>query len=431
MLLGSLREIRRDPLGFVVRLGRTYDGVARYRIANRRFFLVTHPDGVRRVLHENHRNYTRESSVSWDNIRLALGQSLLTGDGESWLSRRRLMQPAFHHRCVAGFAALMARETLAMLDRWAVFADRAQPVDVGAEVTRLTVEILIGTLFSGDVRSKVDAILHATTVQNTDMNLRFTIPFYPPPGVPTPHNRRLRNALGTLDEIIHDLIEEHRRHKEPVNDLLTLLIAARDEETGAAMSDRELRDELISLFFAGHETTANTLIWTLYLLATHPDVAQRMWAEIAVGPDDFRSLPYTQMVISEVLRLYPPAWITTRTAKADDEICGYRIPAQSQVSLCNYATHRDPRYWEEPDRFDPERFSPGRTKGRPRYAYFPFLGGPHQCIGRDFALLEIQLILGMVARRYRLELAAGCVITPRPLITLRPGGPLTMTVRTI
>lgn len=412
-----------------------YGGVVKYRVAHLSFHLVTHPDGVQRILHDNHRNYTRSGSVIWDIVKTALGNSLLTSDGDFWLRRRRLMQPVFHHRHVADFGTIMTHETLARLNTWQPFADNGQPLDMTSEMMQLTLNILIASLFSADIEARANSILQATTVQNEDMNLRVTVPFYPPPSVPTPHNRRLREALRTLDQIIYSLIDAHRKHSDTVKDLLSLLMQARGEETGESMSDQELRDELLSLFFAGHETTANTLAWTFYLLAKHPDVARRLWAEIDMHlgkripmAADLPNLPYAQMIISEVLRLYPPAWITNKKAIADDEVCGYHIPAGSLVTLCSYVTHRHPDYWENPDRFDPERFSSERSQERPRYVYFPFLGGPHQCIGKDFALIEVQLILIMVAQRYGLELVPDYTVVPEPLITLRPRGSLPMTV---
>lgn len=434
-LLGSLRAYGADPLGFTRDVARDYGDVARIRNAHITSYLVSHPDGVQRVLHDHHRNYTRSGSFIWDKVSIALGDSLLTSDGDDWRPRRRLMQPVFHHRHVTGFGALITKETLAMLEPWQPLAAQGRAFDLAAEMINLTLHILLTCLFSAYEEKRLNAIVEATTIQNQDMMLRTSVPFYPPPFVPTRHNWRLRWAMHTLDQIMFDLIDHHRRNPAESGDLLSLLIESHDEETGRGMTDQQLRDELLSLFFAGHETTANTLAWMFYLLASHPEVVRRLQAEIEaqIGQrpptmENLPDLPYCQNVISETLRLYPPSWITNRMALAEDEICGYRIPRGALITLSSYVTHRHPAFWEAPDSFDPDRFSAGRSQNRHRYAYFPFLSGPHLCIGKDFALLELQLILILVTQRFQLELVPGAAVVPEPLITLRPKGGLLMTV---
>ncbi len=436
-LLGNILDLRKDPLAFMAQAARMYGDVVRYRLARYDFYLVTHPEGVKRILQDNYPNYTRSGSVIWNALKPAFGSPLIVSDGESWFHRRRIMQPVFIHRHVAEFAALMAQKASAMLDSWKPFADEGRPLDVAAAVGQMTLDILVATLFGVHSPEQTKALGEATLIQNQDAILRSSLLFYPPPSVPTPHNRRLRAALRTLDRSIYALIDEHRQNPDAFKDLLTLLMQARDEETGEGLSDRQLRDEVASLYFAGYSTSANTLLWAFYLLAKHPQEMQRLRAEIdaILGKRtptvaDLPKLPYAQMALSETLRLYPPGWVSVRKVLADDEISGYHIPAGSHVTISAHVTHRRPDYWDEPERFDPERFSPERSKGRPRYAYFPFLGGPHQCLGRDFAILEAQLILIMVAQRYRLEVIPGHEAEPEPLITLRMRGGLPMRVYT-
>jgi cytochrome P450 len=434
-LLGNVLELRKDPLGFMAEAARRQGDVVRYRLLQYDFYLVTHAEGVQRILQDNYRNYTRSGSVIWDALKPAFGRPLIVSDGDSWFYRRRIMQPVFVHRHVAEFASVMTQKAAAMLDGWESFANDGRPLDIAAAVGQLTLSVLLASLFGVQHPEQARLLGEATLIQSQDAIQRSMLLFYPPPWVPIPHNRRLRSANRMLDRNIYALIGDHRQHPDRYRDLLTLLLQARDEETGERLSDRQLRDEVASLYFAGYSTSSNTLVWALYLLAQHPQAAQRLWTEIEAHlgqrtptAADLPHLPYAQQVLSETLRLYPPGWVSVRKVLNDDEIGGYRIPAGSQVTLSAYVTHRRADYWDEPERFDPERFSPERSPRRSRYAYFPFLGGPHQCLGRDFVLLEAQLILIMVAQRYRLEVIPGHEAEPEPLITLRVRGSLPMRV---
>jgi cytochrome P450 len=338
-----------------------------------------------------------------------------------------MAQPAFHQRRVTAFGDLMTDATLAMLERWRPSVAQRQPLDVATEFMHLTLEVATRALFSASVERDVDAIGRAITTLLNEVTFRFTFPFYPPLKVPTPRNRRFLAAQATLDGVIYGIIAERRRQPGEHDDLLALLMEARDEKTGEGMSDRQLRDEVITLFVAGHETTANALSWSSYLLSTHVAVARKMRAEVdevlqgrIPTAADVPNLPYTRMVIDETLRLYPPAWITNRRAIEDDTICGYRIPADAIVSISPYVTHRDPTLWQNPEGFDPDRFAPERSSRRPHFAYFPFGGGPHQCIGKGFALLEATLVLALLTQRYELHLAPGRRVETVAMATLRP-----------
>jgi cytochrome P450 len=427
-----MRDFGRDSLRFIQGVSQAYGDVVRYRIATMWWYQVNHPDGVRRVLQENNHNYPK-SNLTRSILTPVLGNGLFTSEGGLWLRQRRLMQPAFHRRRVAAFGGIMADATRSMLERWAPMAESGTPVDVSAEMTSLTLQVASESLFHAHAGEEPAVVAAAVKTLVEEVNYRYQVPFYPPQSVPTPRNRKLRSALRTLDRAVYTIIDEHRRWGKG-DDLLSLLMETRDADTGEAMGDRQLRDEVITLFIAGHETTASALSWAFYLISNHPEVEQRLRAELdeVLGPDagrvpdveDLPRLKYTGMVMDETMRLYPPAWIFDRQAVADDEVRGYRIPAGATVMISPYVLHRHPDFWDRPDEFDPERFSSEMSAGRPRYAYFPFGGGPRQCIGKAMALVEAQLILATVISRFRL--VASRPIEPQPLVTLRPRTSLTM-----
>lgn len=432
-LTGNARELQADRLGFLLRSLHAYGEVSLLRVFGMRVYTVYHPDGIKHILQDNHANYVK--GPLFDPIRAVAGNGLFTADGELWLRQRRLIQPAFHRQRIAGFGQIMTDLTERMLARWdaSVAANAGQLVEVGGEMVHLTMAVVSQAMFGTLVEDEADAISRAIQVGLDDVQFRFDRPFYPPLRWPLPHNRRVQAAIRTLDEAVFEIIAQRHGREAARDDLLALLMAAREEGGGAGMDDRQLRDEVITIFVAGHETTARLLTWVFYLLDQHPDVEARLHAELVAvlggrvpTVADLPNLPYTRMIIDETLRLYPPVWITNRQAVADDEIMGYRIPAGALVSISPYATHRHSDFWEDPERFDPERFSPERVAARPRFAYLPFGGGPRQCIGNTFALTEAVLVLATVAQRYRLRLPAGAVVTPEPRVTLQPRGGLPM-----
>jgi cytochrome P450 len=424
-LIGNLLEARRDPLRFVLRLAHEYGDIARYRLGIFTGFLINHPDYIRHVLQLNHRNYSKQN-YTYQMLKPVLGEGLLTSDGQHWLRERRLIQPAFKRKHLADFGTLMTTATNDMLDDWASIAAREKPVDVAAEMTHLTLRITGETLFGTDISFESDRIGTAFTLLNEDVSYRLKTVFVPPLWVPTPRNLAFRRARAELDTIVYAMIANRRQSGDPGSDVLSMLLAARDETGGEGMTDQQLRDEVMTLMLAGHETTATALTWTWYLLSEHPRVAQRMRTELddVLGErmptvDDLPALVFMKQVIQESLRLYPPVWIISRTAMDDDQIGPYEIPAGTVILLSQYVTHRYPGFWENPEQFDPGRFLPERVANRHRYAYFPFGGGPRLCIGDNLAMMEIQLILATVAQRYRLELMPTHTVEPEPLVTLR------------
>ncbi|GAB4111359.1 MAG: cytochrome P450 [Roseiflexaceae bacterium] len=428
-VIGNILDAQRDVLGMFLEAHRTYGDVARLDMLGTRMYLVSHPDYVKHILQDHNRNYPKSSL--YQKLTPMLGNGLVTSEGEFWLRQRRLAQPAFHRQRIAGFAQVMTDLTGQMLDRWQQYANTQQAIDVSAEMMHLTLMIISKTMFGADLGEEADRIGKAVSTSIIEIDRRVLsfpeIPFW----IPTPANRRFLDAQQVLDDVVQRMITNRRQSTNPAaqGDLLSMLIEAQDEATGERMSDQQLRDEVMTIFVAGHETTANALSWAWYLLSRNPAVRRKLKQELeqVLGGRtptmaDLPKLRYTAMVIEEAMRLYPPAWEIERQALADDTIGGYHIPAGTIVMLSPYVVHRHPQFWSNPEGFEPERFLPEHSEGRPRFAYFPFGGGPRQCIGNNFALMEAQLILAMVAQRFDLNLLPGHTPIPEPLITLRPGG---------
>jgi cytochrome P450 len=370
-------------------------------------------------------------------VRPLLGQGLATSDGALWRTQRRLVQPAFHRERLAGLAETITTATHAMLARWAPHAATGTPLDMLAEMTRLTGEVIVRALFGTALPEAVGRTMFADFATVTGYLRRHMLTLTPwGAWLPTPGRRQFQAALARLDHLVGQHIQARRQQGGDHGDLLALLLAARDPATGAGMAPQQLRDEVMTLLFAGHETTALALTWTWDLLARHPAVAERLRRDVAAvlagrmpTVADLPHLPYLRMVLEEALRLYPPAWMIARAARADDVIGGYPIPAGTTVFLSPYLTHRHPDVWPEPERFDPERFGAERAAARPPGAYFPFAAGPRACLGAPLAMLEAQLIVAQVIQAYDVALVGGQPVVPQPRLTLRPRHGVPMVVR--
>jgi cytochrome P450 len=425
-LLGSLRELRKDPLAFFTRQVREYGDVVRIRVGPMRVTALAHPDQVRHVLQDNARNYNKQTR-GFAVVRELLGQGLLTSEGDFWLRQRRLAQPAFHRQRLAGFARTMVDASLDLATALESRIAGGQPFDVAEDFIHLTLRIAGLTLFGTEVGDESRAIGEALGRVQTAANKRLTQLLPLPRFLPLPSHRRFERDVATLDRVVRAIIERRRREGGEHHDLLQMLMEARDEDTGERMSDTQLRDEVLTLLLAGHETTASALAWTVVLLSRNPEARQRLEAELArelagrpPTVEDLPKLAFTRRVVDESLRLYPPAWIFSRAAIQDDVVGGFRVPRGTFVLMLPWVTHRHPKLWENPETFDPDRFLPERERERPRFAWFPFGGGPRQCIGNQFALMELVLVLATLLQRVRLELAPGRAFTPAPAITLRP-----------
>ncbi len=431
LLLGSLREVQRDLLGLWLKGFREYGDIVGYRFGSIRACLIANPAHVQHVLHDNHRNYNK-NNLDYALLRRLLGNGLLTSEGAFWRRQRRLMAPMFQRQRVAEFCPLMVAGTVEMLERWQDLAASAQPFDLAAEMARLTLAIVAKALFSTDVSGEASAIGRALTEANQQLSQFSLMDLVPL--IPTARKRRFRGALSTLDGVVGKMIAARRGAMNRDTDLLSMLLDARDEDTGGFMSERQVRDEVLTLMLAGYETTATALTWTCYLLSQHPDVEARLRDELAAvlggrtpTAEDLPDLCFTRMVIEESMRLYPPAWVISRNAIGDDEIGGYRVRRGTTVVMCSFVTHRHPAFWPDPDRFDPERFTAPRSRERPAYSYFPFGGGPRVCIGNHFAMTEAQLVLATIAQRYSLRLVPGHPVELQPLVTLRARHGMLMT----
>jgi cytochrome P450 len=425
----------RDPLGFYTKAARSYGGVVRVRAFPGFYWvMVSDPEAVEHVLHANQENYRKPAVFTRLMGRLA-GLGILTSDGETWLRNRRLMQPAFHRQRIAAMVGVMADGVRQSADRLAEASRAGRPVDVLSEMTRMSLGIASRTLFGTDVSGESDEIGSAFREAITYVSGLMHSPLPLPDWVPTPRNRRFHRAKAKLDDLVHGLIRERRRTGGDAGDLLSMLLLARDEETGEVMTDRQVRDEVLTLLFAGHETTAAALAWAWYLLARNPDAADRLRAEAdgVLGDrppafDDLPCLAYARLVFEESLRLYPVAWGQPRQSIGDDEIGGYFVRRGTLVGPSQWVTHRRPDLWDDPERFDPERFAPGRSGGRHRFAYYPFGGGGRVCLGAALATAEAQIALACLGRRFTFALVPGHQVVPDPTFVLRPKQALMMTV---
>ncbi|MFO0585928.1 MAG: cytochrome P450 [Polyangiaceae bacterium] len=425
-VVGHLRVMAADQIGFMMRSWAECGDVARFRFVALPAHLVAHPDHVRHVLVDNHRNYDKQTK-GFEALRIVLGNGLLTSEGDFWRRQRRIAQPAFHKDRIASFGEGMVRAALDTARRWDDVVARTGTLDVAAEMMRLTLRIAGETLLSTDVTRDADVIGVSVTALLEGANRKILRPIDFPLSWPTPYNKRMMGALDALNTVVHRMIEDRRRATERPNDLLTMLMEARDEETGEGMTDQQLRDEVLTIFLAGHETTANALAWTFYLLSLHPGVGRRLAAEIedvlhGRPPEiaDLGKLTYTTAVLKESMRLYPPAWIVGRRAIEEDVIGGYTIPRDSYVFVSPWVTHRHTAFWSNPEGFDPDRFLPENAASIHRYAYVPFGAGPRICIGQGFAMIEAQLLLATLWQRFRLDLVSSHKVVPQPSITLRP-----------
>lgn len=406
------REEIRNPLRFFLWLTQTYGDIVQYRSSLEPAYLINHPDYIRHVLQTNGTNYNKDTHLNKHIIEALTGQGLLTSENPLWREQRRLIQPAFHRRSLANFAGLMTDAVCRTVARLEAVGP-GETVDIAREMTRLTLDIVTRALFTYDISGRADDIGAAMETMVT---------------IGKPRHRKVREGIELLDQIVYAIIEERRRSQSSRDDLLAMLLDARYDD-GSPMPDQQVRDEVMALLVAGHETTANTLSWTWYLLAQNPAIVERLEAEIDAvlggrlpGVDDFHALVYTDRVIQEAMRLYPSAWSISRRALGDDDIGGYSIPAGAVVAMSPYAMHRHPRFWDEPERFDPERFMPERVAARPRFAYFPFGGGARQCIGNHFALMESLIIIPTLAQRFRMHPRWEAPVEEHALITLRPRG---------
>lgn len=423
MLVGVLPEFRKDPPEFLRRTAAELGDIVFLKLGPQNVYLISRPEWIKDVLVTHQSSFKKSRML--EKAKVLLGEGLLTSEGDFHKLQRRLVQPAFHRERLAGYATSMVESSVVCRDRWHAGAE----LDVSREMMHLTLAIVAKTLFGADVAGEADEIGSALTEV---LGLFDTLmkPFSEwMEKLPLPSVRRFQRARARLDETIYRIIAERRASgsgSEDRGDLLSMLLLAQDEETSGRMTDQQIRDEALTLFLAGHETTANALTWTWYLLSQNPDAESKVHAEIdrvldgrAPSFDDLPQFKYLEAVIAEAMRLYPPAWAIGRRALVDYTVGDFTLPAQSIVLLCPYAVHRDPRWFPDPLRFDPDRWRPEIADQRPKFSYFPFGGGARVCIGERFAWMEGVLLLATLAQRWRLRLAPDQRVEHRAMITLR------------
>lgn len=430
---GNFRAFRRDPLAYLQRAVQEHGDIIYFKLGLQNAYFFNHPDHVKDVLVTHHQNFIKGRALQ--RSKRLLGEGLLTSEGDFHLRQRRLAQPAFHRARIASYSSVMTDYAARTASRW----HDGETFDISREMMRLTLAIVGRTLFDADVESEADEIGAALTAVMELFDL-LLMPFsevLEKLPVALPYMKRFQKARARLDATIYRIIAERRRSREDRGDLLSMLLNARDEEgDGEQMSDEQVRDEVMTLFLAGHETTSNALTWTWYLLSQHPNVEAKLREELdtVLGGrtptvEDVPRLCYTEMILSESMRLYPPAWAIGRRVVKDCEIGGYHIPADSLVLLSQYVTHRDARFFPEPARFDPERWTTEARESRPQFAYFPFGGGPRRCIGEGFAWMEGILLIATLAQHWRMRLVPDHRVETLPVITLRPKYGMQMTVK--
>ncbi len=420
-VVGCLRQLRRDPMKFLFGAAAEYGDIVHFKLATQDVFLLNDPDLIRDVLVTNSKNFQKSRGLQM--AKAVLGEGLLTSEGDFHRRQRRLSQPAFHRQRIATYAQMMVAYGQRIQTNWR----DGETLDIAEEMMRLTLNVVAKTLFNADVESEAREIGESLTA-TMKMFDRVTLPFA---GLinklPLPSNLRFRRAQKRLDETIYRIINEHRAAGEDRGDLLSMLLMAQDEEEGSgSMTDRQLRDEAMTIFLAGHETTANALTWAWYLLSQHPEVEAKLHEEIDAvlegrepTAEDFPKLRYCYKVFAEAMRLYPPAWTMGRQVMNDYPLREYVAPRGSIILMSQYVMHHNKKYYPEPFKFDPEHWTEEAQAKRPKFAYFPFGGGPRLCIGEQFAWMEGVLMLATIAQNWRMKLLPGHRVEMRPIVTLR------------
>lgn len=427
--MGVMREFNRDTLGFIERC-RDFGDVVRTRFLWVYAYFLYNPADIETLLTTNARSYRKAESLRSPFFHRLVGNGLVTSEGDFWRRQRRLAQPAFHRQRISSYGDIMVQYAQRMMVNW----HDGEARDLSRDMTRLTLEIVVKTLFNSDVSKDADHIGQILTRLVKPFASQATVKWILDNRLPTPDHRRYFNDVSEIDRIVFRIIAERRASGYDEGDLLSMLLQAQDDD-GTRMSDAQLRDEVMTLFLAGHETTAIALSWSWYLLASHPEAEKKFHAELdeVLGGrtpvvSDMPNLKYTEMIAKEAMRLYPPAYAVGREAIEETEIGGFRVPKGTQLFAFQWVTHRDPRYFDDPAAFKPERWTSEISEQLPKYAYFPFGGGPRQCIGNYFAMMEIVLLLATIGQRFQFALTEEKVEV-LPVLSLRPKSGIKVTVK--
>jgi len=419
-----LKTLPRDPLGFVLEKTAAHGDFFIADVLIFKAYVTSSPSVFQHILQTNHRNYIRDRAFR--ELGLALGNGLLVNDGESWKKQRKLAQPAFYKKRLENMVDVMVAEGVQFCDSLEQYRGKEEKIDLLSKMMGVTSSIALKTLLGGVLEGQLGSVERNITFAQHHIIKRIRKPGYKFYSHLNGSHKEFNEKMHEFDSLVYNVINDRRKSEHPPDsDLLSMLMDARDED-GNPMSDKQLRDEVITIFVAGHETSANALAWTFYLLGKHPEIYKKLKEEVnnVLGdrlPElgDLRALPYTRMVIEESMRLYPPAYILSRECADEDTIDGYTIPKGAIMILSIYALHRNPEYWPDPDKFDPERFAPEHVKERPKWHYLPFGAGPRMCIGNHFAMMEIQILMALFVNRFDFVLDHDHPVEPEPLVTLR------------
>jgi cytochrome P450 len=429
-MLGALLDVWRDRLGLMTGVTEDFGDVIRFKMGPKTLYFFNHPEHAKHVLSDNNENYHK--GIGLIHAKRVLGDGLLTSEGDLWRRHRRIIQPSFQRDRIARFADVVVDQANQLIAGW---RGLGEPVNVVREMTDLTLGVLGRTLLDADLGSH-EALGEAFEVAQDQAMFEMVTLAMVPPWLPSGRNRRFRSAQTELEKLVNEMVavRESRPHQGG-DDMLTRLLDDYRDEPDAELRSRRVRDELITILLAGHETTASTLSWTWYQMHEQPEIAERVHAEAVevLGDrdpvyEDLHRLKYTTMVIQEAMRLYPPVWILPRRAVADDIIDGYEVPAGADVLICPYTLHRHPKFWEDAETFNPDRFASDQVKSRHRYAYIPFGAGPRFCVGNNLGMMEAVFVAAMVAREFRLNLVPGHEVVAEPMLSLRVRDGLPMTV---
>ena len=422
LITGVMREFNRDTLGFIERCQRDYGDVVRSRFLYLHAYFIYNPADIETLLTTDAKSYRKARSLRSPFFYRLVGNGLVTSEGDFWRRQRRLAQPAFHRQRISSYGDIMVDYTTRAIAKW----KDGEQHDIARDMTRLTLEVVVKTLFNSDVSNDADHVGAMLSEIVKPFAAQATLKWIADNRLPTPGHRRYFNAVSEIDRVVFRIISERRASGTDEGDLLSMLLQAQDED-GSQMSDAQLRDEVMTLFLAGHETTALALSWTWYLLAKYPEAETKFHAELdeVLGgrvPEvsDLPKLKYAEMIAKETMRLYPPAYAVGREAIEETELGGYRVPRGTQLFAFQWVTHRDPRFFERPNEFDPDRWNSEAIQDLPKYAYFPFGGGPRQCIGNYFAMMEIVLLMATIGQRFKFSLVEDHPVEVLPVLSLRP-----------
>src|SRR5262245_3331901 len=429
LIMGVMRDYNRDTFGFIKRC-RDYGDIVHTRFLYVHAYFLFNPDDIEAILTTNAKSYQKARSLRSPFFYRLVGNGLVTSEGDFWRRQRRLAQPAFHRQRISSYGDVMVQYAARAIEQW----ESAETRDISKDMTRLTLQIVVKTLFNSDVSQDADHVGEILSTLVKPFASQATLKWILDNRMPTPAHRRYFNSVSEIDRIVFRIISERRASGYDEGDLLSMLLQAQDDD-GSQMTDQQLRDEVMTLFLAGHETTALALSWSWYLLATHPEAEKKFHAELdsvlngrLPTVSDLPSLKYTEMIAKEAMRLYPPAYAVGREAIEDTELGGFRVPRGTQIFAFQWITHRDPRFFDRPDEFEPERWSGEKAESLPKYAYFPFGGGPRQCIGNYFAMMEIVLLLATIGQRFKLSSLPDYVVEVLPVLSLRPKTGIKVTI---